>query len=274
MKNEISRKYIKKLIVNYLSSNDEEVILIYDDLHLQNSIYGYSDSIKMNNFVDFYLSEFEYCYDVSEIKNIDVFELIIIFLNIFLRSKFILKKYKNYYLHNKLNLQSNKSEIKFQLFDIDKKIYNKVKKFLNNLNIDIIKKNNLINIDISKALFLNKNEKEEPTQKVIDRYWRIKKHSDKDSIDQKYTYLCRLKSELDDLVKNGVIANNFLKIDTSNFRSYVQSLFSHKGGKYKNKDFEKIKKEFDNSDDQGKNKILDDLFDALVLMYLYNKILN
>lgn len=54
---------------------------------------------------------------------------------------------------------------------------------------------------------------------------------------------------------------------------WIQSLISHKGSECKNNpEFKKIKDEYKNSN--NKSEILDNLFDSLILIYLYNKILN
>lgn len=121
MSNKINKKYIKELIVNYLNSIDIEIVFIYNDEYFCNSIYGYSDSIKMNNLVDYYLTENSYYYDVTEIKNVDVFELIKIFLNIFCNSKTIFTKYKKYYIKNKLNLSIDKKKLSLNLVKLIKK---------------------------------------------------------------------------------------------------------------------------------------------------------
>lgn len=187
----------------------------------------------MKDFVNFYLTEYEYYYDILDIRNKDIYELIKILLNIFKKNNSILKKYKKYYIKNKLDQYISEYDITFKCFSLDKKILNKVKAFLKNLNIDIIENNELIDLDISNALFFNKYDKTNSIQDNIIKYQKIKKNLNKDNIENKNTYLCRLKSECDDLIKNCTIKNDFLTLNTKKFKKYMQTLMSHKGGKYK-----------------------------------------
>lgn len=75
MKRKISKKEIKELLVKYLSSKDEEIIFIYNDGYISGYInaHKYSQSIKMHDFTSYYLTEYGYCYDISEIKSMDTF---------------------------------------------------------------------------------------------------------------------------------------------------------------------------------------------------------
>lgn len=103
MKNIISKNKIRELLIKYLTSNDVQVIFIHHKWYYIDNSFNYSDSIKMKDFVDFYLTEYGYYYDILDIHNKDIYELIKILLNIFKKNNSILKKYKKYYIKNKLD---------------------------------------------------------------------------------------------------------------------------------------------------------------------------
>lgn len=271
MKNKITKKKIKELLIQYLSSTEKEIIYICNTCYYPNDRNFCIDSIKVSDFVDYYLTEYGYYYDIHEIKNKNIYELIKIFLDIFYYNKPIFAKYKKFYLENKLDFTIDKKYIKFKYYEIDKKIFNKIDKFLKDLEISVIKNKKSIELDFSNALFLEENKKT-TAQKLIIKYIKIKALCDENSIDEKMSYLSSLKNELDDLVKGGDIKNEYLKLETTEFRSTIQSLFSHKGLKTNNSKFEEKKTSFNNS--PYKNKILNEIFDAFVLVYLYNRILN
>jgi len=257
-KNKIfNEKELDKLISNFLISDKTPIIKIFDwEFGGDLSIVGFDWATQHFLLIN------EIPLELNDIDKISIEFKIEIFINIYKDIDEYTEYYKKNYDYYSYSYVGSSC---LQKTDLNSKIND----YLNNRNIKIEQKNNKLILNLTNNSIFKNMELE--AKDSINEFMKMKNEIDEDSMRRKSNILSGLKSEFDYLFKSDCKINDsdFLTLKISAIKTKWQTLFSHKGKNEKSSNHKDIKDEFDQSNNDKKNKLMIDLLYAIIFWTFY-----